>query len=126
MRRKWTRGAGASAPVQERKRIEADLVERGVSVYFSAPVAARLVARFGHRDGEEYDAALEAVAAAYEVHRGDCDALEDSARNIDEIQRLMQGFAGELRKLEEGLRVVSAYVLRMHKKATRDRGELLH
>ena len=49
------------------------------------------------------EATYEGVRAAYEAHLSDCEALEESARNIDEIQRLMQGFAGELRKLEEGL-----------------------
>jgi hypothetical protein len=38
----------------------------------------------------------------------------------------MQGFAGELQKLEEGLRMISAYVLRMRNRATRDGGEALH
>ncbi len=66
------------------------------------------------------------MAAAYQVYREDCEALADSSRDIDEIQRLMQGFAGELRKLEEGLRIVSAYVLRMHNKACGERGRVLH
>jgi hypothetical protein len=97
-----------------------------VSAGFSAPVAERLARRGGRLEGAQYDAALDAVAAAYDVYRNDCEALEQGARNIDEIQSLMQGFAGELRKLEEGLRIVSAYVLRMHSKATKDSGTLLH
>ena len=109
-----------------RDRIEADLVQRGVSAPFSAPVAARLAERCSQLETPAYEAALDGVAAAFTVYSEDCEALERSARNIDEIQRLMRGFAGELRKLEEGLRIVSAYVLRMNDKATKDRRSLLH
>ena len=45
---------------------------------------------------------------------------------IGYVERLMQGFAGELLKLEEGLRIISAYVLRMHNRASRDGGGILH
>ena len=38
----------------------------------------------------------------------------------------MQGFADEMRKLEEGLRVVSAYLTRMHDTARGQRSESHH
>ncbi len=81
----------------------------------------RLPSNSGHNGNH-----LREQPPAYEVYREDCEALAHSSRDIDEIQRLMQGFAGELRKLEEGLRIVSAYVLRMHSKASRERRGLLH
>ncbi len=93
---------------------------------FSEPVAERLAAVALDLSSSEYAAALEGVAAAYDVYREDCEALAHSSRDIDEIQRLMQGFAGELLKLEEGLRIISAYVLRMHNRASRDGGGVLH
>jgi hypothetical protein len=112
--------------VELRSRIRADLESLGVSRAFSSPVAERLVATRPVPGSEVYLAALHGAATAYGVYREDCVALEDSSRDIDEIQRLMHGFAGELRKLEEGLRIVNAYVLRMHDRATRDRGGTLH
>jgi hypothetical protein len=69
---------------------------------------------------DAYDAALDGVAAACDVCVEDLRVLEHRSQDVDEIQRLMQGFAGELRKLEEGLRIVSAYVLRMHDKASKE------
>lgn len=119
-------GKAALQGLRRRGRIRADLESRGVSSSYSDPVAERLEEVALDFSSSEYSAALEGVAAAYDVYREDCEALAHSSRDIDEIQRLMQGFAGELRKLEEGLRIVSAYVLRMHSKASRERRGLLH
>ncbi len=106
--------------------IRRDLEKLGVSPAFSEPVADRIAAARAELDAESYAAVLDGVAVAFDAHRVDCEALERSSRDLDEIQRLMQGFAGELRKLEEGLRVVSAYVLRMHSKAKGERDRTLH
>ncbi len=119
-------GGAALGGLRRRSHIRADLEERGVGGAFSAPVAERLEEVAVDLSSSEYSAVLEGVAAAYDVYREDCEALAHSSRDIDEIQRLMQGFAGELRKLEEGLRIVSAYVLRMHSKASRERRPLVH
>jgi len=127
MRLRWRRGG---EPQQEEPELEEqirrDLESLGVSSGFSGPVAERISSLAGDLDAETYSAVLDGVAVAFDAHRGDCQEIEDRARDLDEIQRLMQGFAGELRKLEEGLRIVSAYVLRMHSKATGERGRLLH
>ena len=48
--------------------------------------------------------------------------LESARRCWDdavEIGRLMQGFAGELRKVDEGLRILCAYAERMQRRADR-------
>jgi hypothetical protein len=126
MRRRWTQEEGETQPeVCVASKLVADLEARGVAPSFATPVAERL-AEGRELRGRRREAVLEGVAAAYAAHQLDCEALEESARNIDEIQRLMGGFAGELRKLEEGLRVVSAYVLRMHDKASSEVSKRLH
>lgn len=102
-----------------------ELEARGVPPSFAIPVAEHLAAS-GRLPAHERGPVLAGVVAAYAAHQPDYEALEESARNIDEIQRLMQGFAGELSKLEEGLRVVSAYVLRMHDKANSETAKRLH
>jgi hypothetical protein len=118
-RRGSTRAAG------RRQRIRADLENKGVSPGFSEPLAQRLERLRSEPGSDTYAAALEGAAAAYDAYRGDAELLEHRSRDIEEIQRLMQGFAGELLKLEEGLRIISAYVLRMHNRATRDSGRVL-
>ena len=109
-----------------RQRIRSDLENKGVSPEFSERLAQRLERLRSEPGSDGYAAALEGAAAAYDAYRGDAERIEDRTRDVEEIQRLMQGFAGELLKLEEGLRLISAYVLRMHNRATRDGGGVLH
>ncbi len=109
-----------------RQRIRADLENKGVSPGLSEPLAQRLERLRCEPGSDTYAAALEGAAAAFDASRGDAELLEDRSCDIEEIQRLMQGFAGELLKLEEGLRIISAYVLRMHNRASREGGEALH
>lgn len=54
---------------------------------------------------------------------------KDEARTeaeLDELQRLMAGFAGELRKLEEALRILDAYLARMRSQTASSQGQPLH
>jgi hypothetical protein len=117
---------GSTRAVGRRQRIRADLESKGVSPGFSEPLAQRLERLHSEPGSEAYAAALEGAVAAHDACRGDAEPLDDRSRDIEEIQRLMQGFAGELLKLEEGLRIISAYVLRMHNKAARDGDGILH
>ena len=120
-------GRGGSTRVAgRRQRIRTDLENKGVSPEFSERLAQRLERLRSEPGSDTYAAALEGAAAAYDASLGDAELLEDRSSDIEEIQRLMQGFGGELLKLEEGLRTISAYVLRMHSRATRDGGGVLH
>jgi hypothetical protein len=107
---------------RRRSRICADLESKGVAPEFSQPVADRLADIAPDFSSGEYEAVLDGVAAAYGVHQRDFDTVGD----VIEIQRLMDGFTGELRKLEEGLQILSAYVHRMRTRATRGNAATLH
>ena len=107
---------------RRRSRIRADLESKGVAPEFSQPVADRLADIAPDFSSGEYEAVLDGVAAAYGVHQRDFDAAGD----VNEIQRLMDGFTGELRKLEEGLQILSAYVHRIQTRATRGNAATLH
>lgn len=125
MRDKW---ATRTLPRMENRhsRIRADLERHGVAPEFSQPVADRLNRIASDLSPQEYAAVLTGVAAAYGVHRDDADAAGQSSNDVEEIQRLMLGFAGELRKLEEGLRILSAYVTRMRSRADASAPRTLH
>jgi len=117
---------GSTPAAGRRQRIRTDLENKGVNPGFSERLAQRLERLRSEPGSDAYTAALEGAAAAYDAQRGDAELLEDRSRDVEEIQRLMQGFAGELLKLEEGLRMISAYVLRMHNRASREGSEALH
>jgi len=112
----------AGAPVA---RIREDLEGRGVSPQFSDSVASRLAKIADDLGAAEYEAVLEGVAAAYGVHSED----ESRGARVEtrEIHRLVQDFAVELKKLDEGLRILSAYLLRIRERTKRpNEGRLLH
>ncbi len=128
MQDKWNDGNSAAPeihPDDRRDSIRADLERRGVAREFSKPVAERLLAMAPNFTPEEYSAVLDGVAAAYTVHRDEREMPEPSPE-VAEIERLMKGFATELAKLQEGLKVLTAYSTRMRNRSAARRGATLH
>jgi hypothetical protein len=111
-----------------RRRIRVDLERRGVARELTQPMAARLAPLVKALPSRAYGAALDAAAVALSVPRldGEAAGASDRAADVAEIQRLMLGFTDELRKLEEGLRILSAFVLRMRTRAGLDGDGVLH
>ena len=108
------------------RRICSDLELRGVAPEFSLLVARKLGAISSDLTGREYDAVLAGVAAAYRVHADARDLPVERTIGVNEIQRLAEGFASELHKLEEGLQILSAYVVRLSARSSRGGVERLH
>jgi hypothetical protein len=123
---RWAGQAGGELPVRDRCDIAEDLERLGVRGAAVTRLATCLEASCQSLEPEAYQTVLEAAAAACDTARAVEGERAEHARDVQEIERLMQGFAGELRKLEEGLRIVSAYVVRMQDRATRERGNTLH
>jgi len=111
---------GVELPARDHRDIAEDLERLGIPHMLVASLASRLDERCRNLDPAAYEAALEGVVAAFDA-TGSAE-VED----VREIQRLMEGFADELQKLEEGLRIVSAYAIRMQERAIRDRQRFLH
>jgi hypothetical protein len=95
--------------------IREDLEKLGVAPEFSRSVAERLEQFADELAPDTYDAVLSGVAMAYGIHRKGLQGFKKTARDLDEVQRLMSGFASELRKLDEALRALAAYVARMRR-----------
>ncbi len=108
------------------RRIRTDLESRGVASEFSLLVAERLGAISSDLTSGEYDAVLNGVAAAYGVHADARDVPVEHDAGVNEIQRLTEGFASELHKLEESLQILSAYVVRLGARASREMAASLH
>ncbi len=105
-------------------RIHADLAARGVAPTMCDAIAVELGAhaRFDELTAEAYHAMIDGAVLAC----GACDpqrlntpdvvgAGAGDLEEVREIERMMQAFAAELRKLDESLGVLSAYVQRMRK-----------
>ena len=106
-------GRGASAAQQRRERIRADLARRGVASDFSVSICDRLAPFSEDLTPELYDAVLSGVAMAYSVHRRGVEASRENGPDVREVERLMGGFVSELRKLDETLETLAAYVSRL-------------
>jgi hypothetical protein len=101
------------SPEADSERVRSDLEDRGIDPEFSRPVARQLVAIVQDLSDPEYAAILDGVSAAYGAYRKISGLNDVQFRHGNELQRLMEGFTGELRKLDEGLQMLSTYILRM-------------
>lgn len=102
-----------------RQRIETDLGRRGVAAEFSASVSRRLAPFAPELSVEAYEGVLSGVALAYGVHR-QAVGEEDPG----ELERLLGGFVEELRKLDEALETLAAYVSRLGERSAPGTGRL--
>ena len=120
------RAQTCGSPEADSERVRSDLENRGIDPEFSRPVARRLVAIAADLSTAEYAAILDGVSAAYGVYREISGLNDVHFRHANELQRLMEGFTGELRKLDEGLQMLSTYILRMSALSSREGPESLH
>jgi hypothetical protein len=102
-----------------RQRIEADLGRRGVAAEFSALVSRRLAPFAPELSAEAYEGVLSGIALAYGVHR---QAIGEA--DPGELERLLGGFVEELRKLDEALSTLAAYVSRLGQRSAARAGRL--
>ena len=108
------------------EQVRSDLEDLGIDPEFSQPVAVRLVAIAPGLTAAEYAAILDGVTAAYSVHRDRTGPGAPGIKQGNELRRLMEGCTSELRKLDEGLQMLSAYLLRMCALASREGSGNLH
>jgi hypothetical protein len=109
-----------------RNRIRHDLVRLGLARELSQALARKLEPTVAKLSAEESAAVLGSVADAYGESREPADAIGIGSREIADVQRLMQGFGEEVQKLDEGLRVLAAYVSRLRQRAAAPPDETLH
>jgi len=106
-------------------RICADLERLGVAPALSQSLSERLTAISRGLSSEAYEAMLSGVCLAFGIQGGTLEDLRKTARDLDEIQHLLNAFTGELRKLDEALETLAAYAVRLRSQGARG-GRLLH
>ncbi len=94
-------------------RIRRDLEDRGVPASVSQTLAAHLAPQADQLGGQSYESLLTGAVLTFVVHRDGEPELRRTARDLGEIQQLMSDFHDELRKLDEALETLAAYVVRL-------------
>ena len=118
--RSRARAAGA------RERIRVDLERRGVAPEYARPISTHLEGVSQTLSPEAYEVVLASVALAHGGRQAEAGSAAARPGDLTELQRLMSGFAGELRKLDEAMRILSAYVRRIRKRALANGSHTLH
>ena len=88
------------------------LAQRGLSAEASETLSSQLEDK-GHSAPERLEALLDGVVAAYGAEEAVREELSRSLAELQELERMMESFVGELGKLDESLEVLAAYLQRM-------------
>ena len=108
------------------EQVRSDLEDRGIDPEFSRSIAQRLIVIAPDLSAPEYAAIFDGVLAACSAHREISGSNDAHFHHGNELQRLLEGFTGELRKLDEGLQLLSAYLVRMGALSSRVGSRSLH
>ena len=111
--------AESSEDIALHDRLSADLQSRGLSVAAADMLVSRVLTDLEGRSGSGLEATLDGVALGFLAQAG-------VAGELQEIERLMGSFAGELSKLDEVLEVLAAYLRRMRTTADASGSRILH
>jgi len=103
-------------------RLRAALEARGIDAATATELAEALRLRLAGRSVGELEALMDGVelgcCVSREVTRADSRA--------EEMERLFEDFAIELKKLDEGLRVLAACAMRLRKRAASEEPQVIH
>lgn len=132
MRWKPELAKAAVGPVEAREdlalpeRLSAELQDRGLPAAAADMLVARLQPELDGRAPAELQATLDGVALGFRAQSSLETDLARSAGELQEIERLMGSFAGELTKLDEVLEVLAAYLRRMRTTVPASGSQILH
>jgi hypothetical protein len=106
--------------------IRAELTRRGVGEGFARAVSEQLEPFAAELPPDHVDAVIAGVALAWGVHRRSVEAFRRTATDLEEVQRLLASFAGELHKLDEALETLAAYAARLRTTTRPPPGRTVH
>jgi hypothetical protein len=105
---------------------ETRLVEEGVSTQCAPPIAEQLETAYERLGRGSAAALIRGATLALGTHAGEKASIEQSLRDVREVERLLGAFSGELEKLDEVLEVLSAYAQRMRAQPSKTPDRTLH
>jgi hypothetical protein len=103
-------GAPPQGPCSD---IRGELERRGVGDGFARAVSEQLEPFASELSAEHVEAVIAGVTLAWGVHRRSVESFRRTATDLEEVQRLLSNFAGELHKLDEALEMLAAYAARL-------------
>lgn len=129
MRSKRNPPLAAAAPSEAgalSERLRSDLERLGLASTRVKTVSQQLEPMLASLSSEQYGAVLAGVAACTTPRDG-TGASADPPFDVSDVERLMQGVREEVQKLDEGLRMLSAYVSGLRKHSSqRQSNDTLH
>jgi hypothetical protein len=108
-----------------RERLRSDLERLGLVAEEIAMVSHRLEPMLESFSAEQYGALIAGIAAG-SGRREDVDAGRCWSDDVGDVERLMEGVREEVQKLDEGLRMLSAYVTGLRRRSQHRKGSTLH
>jgi hypothetical protein len=118
--------AAAREVSRVRNRIRGELEQRGVSPELAGALALRLQELVTALGVSGCQAVCDAALAASGAPEVLPTPVARCTNELDEIQRLMDAFAGELQKLDEALQLLVAYLARIRDQAKAPPRETMH
>ena len=100
------------------------LEARGVAPELIARLTEVLLPRFEGRGREEAQDLIEAVAASYRIYAGE--AVKGPAAERQEFENLFSDIANEIRKLDEGVRLLAGYAIQLRQRVEASGNKVLH
>jgi hypothetical protein len=100
------------------ERLRSDLRRLGLGSAEIDAISRKVEPLLVSDSAEQYGALLAGVAAGVGC-RDDFDPHFDSPRDVADVERLMHGVREEVQKLDEGLRMLSAYVTGLRRRSQR-------
>jgi hypothetical protein len=101
-------------PAAPRARLRAELERHGVAPELAEAVAAQLAELAPMLPDARAEDLVAGAALACAVHGArQSGGSAQAARDLEEVQRLMTAFVGELRKLDEALQLLATYLSRI-------------
>ena len=108
---------------KEAARLQRALEDRGIESEAAAELAEALRTRLMGRSRAELESLIDGVELGCQVQRAIARSKLSTSSN--EMERLFEDFAIELKKLDEGLRALAAYANRLRKRPD-DEPKILH
>lgn len=109
-----------------RSELRRELERQGISGALAERLASDLAAACASLTPEARRGAITGLAVASAVHREHAETLRRSQRDLAEIERLMAGFAAELKKVDEAVKILSTFVGRIREQSAPDSDRIVH